>query len=184
MDTIEAIRSRRSIRSFSNRDVPRHLIEDIVIDASAAPYTPLSRDDPFVFYIIEGAERVAALGSQALAYAREHRPQLAGYEWTERADFSVFHGAPAAMILCSNEAGLLSAEECIRAGQLITLSAHARGLGCCWVGSPLLWLRSDQGRDALGMGDGLVVREAFAIGYAAATPPPSVPRAGPLLNWR
>ena len=184
MDTIEAIRSRRSIRSFSNRDVSRDLIEDLVIDASAAPYTPLSRDDPFVFYIVDGAERVAALGNQALAYARDHRPQLAGYEWTERAGFSVFHGAPAAIILCGSEAGFLSAEECIRAGQLLTLSAHARGLGCCWVGSPLLWLRSDQGRDALGIGDGLVAREAFAIGYASATPPTPVPRARPQLIWQ
>ncbi len=37
MDTIEAIRSRRSIRQFERREVPRELLEQLVDAARLAP---------------------------------------------------------------------------------------------------------------------------------------------------
>jgi nitroreductase len=183
MDTIDSIRTRRSVRQFLDCAVPHDLIEALAHDASCAPYTPPSRDDPFVFCIVEGVERIALLGKAALLHAREHRPQAAGYEWTEREGFSVFHGAPVVIVLAGREAGIMSTEECIRAAQLLTLSAHARGLGCCWVGSPILWLRSSGGRAAFRIPDDYVAREVFVVGYADGAPPVPIPRAAPQLIW-
>ena len=57
MDTITATHTRRSIRHYERRAVERDIIADILWDAAQAPTTPVS--GPFLFHVIEGAERIA-----------------------------------------------------------------------------------------------------------------------------
>ena len=185
MDAIEAIRTRRSVRSFLDRPVERALIEDLIGDASHAPFTPIAKTGAWHFTAICGRKRLAGYGERALAYAREHRPQLAGYEWTERAGFSVFHGATAGFVI-SGRAGLPSElEECTRAGQIFQIAVHARGLGECWVGSPMLWLQDAATRAEFGIPEGWLPMAAFALGWAdpAAALAPPAPRPPHLVAW-
>src|SRR5687768_12995175 len=104
MDAIQAIRGRRSMRDYLPGLVERRLIEEVVTDSTYAPWTPLSRPDPWVFTVIEGRKRIEDYGDRALRYAREHRPSLEGYGWADTPGFSVFHGAPA-VILISGKIG-------------------------------------------------------------------------------
>ena len=69
MDTVTAIRTRRSIRDYENRAVKREIIADILWDAAQAPTTPVS--GPFLFHVIEGVARIADLGEHAKQY--QHR---------------------------------------------------------------------------------------------------------------
>lgn len=167
MDAISAIRSRRAVRVFEDRPVDRSTIAAIIEDAAHAPFTPLSKDGTWLFVVIEGRERVASYGARALAFARENRPQSAGYEWTDRPGFSVFHGAPAAVIIAGREAVRVALEECTRAGQILEIAAHARGLGTCWVGSPMLWLGDPAVRRELDLPEAWRPFAAFAIGHPA-----------------
>ena len=41
------------------------------------------------------------------------------------------------------------------------LSAHARGLGSCWVGAPMLWLRRAETRKELGIAEAFEPFAAF-----------------------
>lgn len=175
MDAIDAIRTRRTVRRYREETVPRALIEELIADATHAPFTPIAREGAWWFTVIEGRDRVAEYGARALAYAREHRPQLRGYEWTKRADFSVFHGAPLAVVISGREALSVGLEECTRAGQILDIAAWARGLGTCWVGSPLLWLRDPEVRDELRIPSGWLPHAPFAVGYPARDLPPPVP---------
>lgn len=177
MDAIAAIRTRRSFRVFEDRPVERALIEAVIADAAHAPFTPLSRDGAWLFAVVNGRERVAGYGDLALSYARAHRPQRIGYEWTERPDFSVFHGAPCAVIIAGREAVHVALEECTRAGQIFEIAAHARGLGSCWIGSPMLWLDSTEGRKELGLNDGWRPYAAFALGHPSHDRLVAIPRA-------
>lgn len=177
MDAIEAIRSRRSVRSYTPRPVARALIEAIIRDAAAAPYIFVSLPEPWLFTVIEGRERIAAFGARAKDYARAHRPQVKHYEWADRPDFSVFHGAPAVIVISGRAGSPVAASECDRAGQNLAISAHARGLGACWVGSPILWLRDRATRTELGIPEAFEPHAAFALGHPAeATPAPEPPR--------
>lgn len=175
MDAVEAIRTRRSVRAFTPDAVPRALIEELVRDAACAPYTFVSLPEPWLFTIIEGRERIAAYGDEAKAYARAHRPRVKHYEWADRADFSVFHGAPAAAIISGRAGSPVAAGECDRAGQNLSISAHARGLGSCWVGSPMLWLRDPATRAALRIPGEFEPHAVFALGWPAAAPDPPPP---------
>lgn len=83
MDAIEAIRGRRSVRRYRGTAIDSALIEAVITDAAHAPWTPVSVPHPWVFTVVSGKERLSDLGSRALAYARENRPQRAGYGWLD-----------------------------------------------------------------------------------------------------
>ena len=185
MDAIAAIRTRCSVRAFIDEPLDRATIGDLLGDAAHAPFTPIAQTGAWHFTVICGRERLAGYGERALAFARDNRPQLRGYEWTERAGFSVFHGAPAAVII-SGRLGLpVALEECTRAGQLLDIAANARGVGACWIGSPMLWLRDPATRAELGVPEGWMPYACFALGWPdgdAAAPPPA--QRPPLeINW-
>ena len=182
MDAIAAIRNRRSIRDYAETAVERGLVEAVIGDSTHAPWTPLALPDPWVFTVIEGAERIADYGARALAYAREHRPQARGYEWTERPDFSVFYNAPVLILISGRADYPLALEECTRAAQILTIAATARGLGSCWVGSPNLWLREPGVQKELGIPAGFVPQAAIVLGYPATVPAASRVFE-PRINW-
>lgn len=180
MDAITAIRTRRAVRAFEDRQVERELLAAIIEDAAHAPFTPLAREGAWLFAVLEGRERIRDYGDRALAFARSNRPQGPGYEWTERPGFSVFHGASAIIIVAGREGFAGAREECTRAGQILEIAANARGLGTCWVGAPMLWLSDQDVRLKLGIPTGWMPQAVFAVGYpdraaVAATPPASRP---------
>jgi nitroreductase len=180
MDTITAIHTRRSIRDYEKRPVAREIIAEILWDAAQAPTTPVS--GPFLFHVIEGVARIADMGEHAKQYARDHRPDAAGYSWAVRADFKVFLDAPAVIVISGHADNAESIQDCNRAGQNLVLSAHARGLGSCWVGAPMLWLRSSAARKELGIADAFTPFAAFTLGYVASVPPPRS-RERPAIVW-
>jgi nitroreductase len=175
MDVIEAIHGRRSVRSYEPRPVPRDLIESVILDAAQAP-PPFRGMVPWTFTIIEGVERIAAYGERAMKYAREHRPSGPGSDWVERPGFKIFWDAPVVVII-SGPVG-----DCNRAGQNFMLSAHARGLGSCWVGSPMLWLGTPEVRTELKIPADLPLVAVLCLGYPAASPE-AIVRERPPIVW-
>jgi nitroreductase len=97
-------------------------------------------------------------------YAREHRRDEPGWDWVDRPGFTIFWDAPVVIII-SGPVG-----DCCRAGQNLMLSAHARGLGTCWVGSPMLWLGTSEVRAELKIPSALVPVAVLCLGYPAAIP--------------
>jgi nitroreductase len=178
MDAVEAIRTRRSVRAYQSDSVPRDMINAIIDDAASAP-PAFAGQVPWSFSVFEGADKIARWGERALQFARDHRPDRPGWTWTERPDFEVFWGAPVVVII-SGPVG-----DCCRAGQNLMLSAHARGLGTCWVGSPMLWLGDPAVKAELGLPKDLEPVSAICLGYPKkVTPAPaSPPRASPPMFW-
>jgi len=183
MDTIAAIHTRRSIRDYEPRLVPRSLIEAILYDAAQAPTPPVSGKAPFAFVVIEGLERVAESGAAALAFAKQNRKPGPAYDWVGQPGFSVFFNAPTVIIICGFDDGLGQAiQDCSRAGQNLMLSAQARGLGTCWVGSPMLWLRDPATCASLGVPTDHTPYAVFTLGYPSGAPA-GTPRAMPDVTW-
>lgn len=183
MDAIEVIHARRSIRDYQARDVDRAIVEDILWDAAQAPTTPVSGRIPFTFVVIAGVDRLADYGARALLYAREHRGPGPAFDWVDRPDFSVFFNAPVAIVICGFEDGYGQAvQDCNRAGQNLMLSAHARGLGTCWVGSPMAWLRDAATRAELGIPESYPPCAVLTLGYIGRAPT-GTPRGRPPVIW-
>ena len=175
MDVIEAIHGRRSIRAFEPRAVARALVEAIILDAAQAP-PPTREQVPWTFNVIEGVERIAAFGMSAKRYAAQNRPDGPGWTWVDNPDFKVFWDAPTVIVISG------PVEDCCRAGQNLMLSAHARGLGTCWVGAPMLWLRTPEAKMELRIPAQLTPVSALCLGFAK-TVPPAPPRGRPDIIW-
>ena len=182
MDVVEAIHSRRSIRAYRPDPVDRRLIEDVIWDAVQAPTPPVSGDWAWAFCVIEGTARLAGYGARAKQYASEHQPTGRPWAWADRADFEVFWNAPALVLICARSGNPEAPFDCCRAGQNLMLSAHTRGLGSCWVGAPLPWLRSPGIAQELRLPDGFDPVVALVLGHPAEAPP-GQPRPRPAIHW-
>jgi len=62
------------------------------------------------------------------------------------------------------------------------LSAHARGLGTCWVGSPLLWLRTERVMAELEIPLDMTPASVLCLGYPEIIPE-AAPRGRPTIIW-
>jgi len=175
MDVIAAIHGRRSVRSYEPRPVARDLIESVILDAAQAP-PPFRGQNPPAFNVVQGIERIAAYGKRVMEYTREHRRDGSGWDWLDRPGFKIFWDAPVVVIVSGPQG------DCNRAGQNLMLSAHARGLGTCWVGSPMLWLSAPEVRMELQIPSALMPVAVLCLGYPAAIPE-AVIRERPLIMW-
>ena len=182
MNVIETIHGRRSIRAYRPEPVARTLIEDVIWDAVQAPTPPVSGETPWVICVIEGRQRLADYGARAKQYAREHQPAGQHWAWAERPDFKVFWDAPVALLFSGRSGNPEAAFDCCRAGQNLLLAAHARGLGSCWVGAPIPWLRSPGVGAEVGLPAGFDATVAVILGYPNESPLGS-PRPRPAIHW-
>ena len=182
MNVIEAIHGRRSIRAFRPDAVDRAVVEDLVWAAAQAPTPPVSADPPWTFCVVEGRERLAGYGKRALAYAREHQPSDRPWSWCDRPGFEVFWSAPVVVIICGPDGHPQAQFDCCRAGQNLVLAAYARGLGSCWVGAPLPWLRSPGVAQELRVPGGFEPWVAVILGHADESPA-GHPRPRPRIAW-
>ena len=182
MNVIEAIHGRRSIRAYRPEPVDRMLLEDLAWAAVQAPTPPVSGPMPWAVCVIEGRERLAGYGVRAKEYARAHQPAEHAWPWSERPDFKVFWDAPVVVLLCAQAGNPETPFDCCRAGQNLMLAAHARGLGSCWVGAPIPWLRSPGIAEELGLPTGFDAVVAIIVGHPAESPQ-GQPRARPAIVW-
>jgi nitroreductase len=73
-------------------------------------------------------------------------------------------------------------EDCCRAAQNLSCRLMPAGIGTCWVGSPLLWLRTEEVKAELQVPAALTPNVAMCLGYANAVPPISE-RDRPPVIW-
>jgi nitroreductase len=183
MHLIETIHGRRSIRAYETREPDHSLIETLIWDAAQAPPPVARAVERLAFVVIEGRDRLANMGERARAYAAAHRPPGGGSSWIDNPEFKFFWDAPALILICAARDLPETDWDCCRAAQNLMLSAHGRGLGACWVGAPLSWLRSPTGAAEVGIPEGFEPVAPVLIGWPRVTPPPrEVPR--PLIVWQ
>ncbi len=117
MDTLLAIRTRRSIRQFLSDPVPPDAVETLL---RAAMQAPSSKNlQPWHFVTVTGREALDAFTA--------YHPHAA-----------MLKQAPLAILVCGDRSiqpidGYL-ALDCAAATQNVLLAAHALGLGAVWLG--------------------------------------------------
>ncbi len=161
MDAIEALKTRRSIRSYESKPVPKEVIEEIVDTARLAPSA--NNIQPWEFIVVTDPDM---------------RRKIA--DLTDYGKFIADAGA-CIVVFCKNVKHYL--EDGSAATQNILLAAHALGLGTCWVAGygktyekPIAEL--------LGVPDGYKLVSLVALGYPTAKPEPHGKRdLSDVLHW-
>jgi len=144
MDALEAMRSRRSVRKYEERDIPRETIEAIADCGRLAPSG--HNKQPWTFAVVTDRDLL-----KAIAACAEYGRFIAGA------------GACVA-VFCGESATAL--EDACAATENMIVAAAASGLGSCWVAS---YRRSHASSvsELLSCPPGLELMTLLALGYPA-----------------
>jgi nitroreductase/NAD-dependent dihydropyrimidine dehydrogenase PreA subunit len=126
------LNSRRSVREFKPRPVPKVTIEALLDVARRAPTASNSQNLHWI--VVSGCENVHALAQETINWIRSsaaNPAQLA--RWDQGYDF-VLRGAPTLVIACTPASYEWGKQDCAIALTFMELAAEARGLGVCWAG--------------------------------------------------
>jgi nitroreductase len=176
MDVLDAIKGRRSIRVFQEKDVSAETVEKLIDAARWAPSA--GNIQPWEFIIVRKSEIKRKLAEVAFGQ-------------------SFIEEAPVVIVVCADEnrssqgygvrgKTLYCIQDTAAAIQNVHLAAYALGLGTCWVGA----FREEEARKILKIPQGVRPVAIIPVGYAAEAP--SLPSRRPInqivhyetLRWR
>ena len=152
MDTLECIKTRRSIRKFLDLPLPRDILTNIVDAGRYAPSSGNLQDWKFVVVL-----KPDLIKKVAEACLQQY--------WME--------SAAAIVIVCSEPEKnkrfyglrgerLYTIQDCAASAQNILLTAHSLGVGACWVGA----FDEDMIKRTFGIPDEVRPQAIIALGYA------------------
>lgn len=156
MTFLEIIKTRRSVRDFTDQEIPERIINDLIDALRWAPSAGNLQGRKFYF-----------------VFNQEIRNKLS----QAKHNFARFVArAPLAIVVCADlriasqygERGttLYSIQDTAASVQNLLLAAHALGLGTCWVGA----FQEGTVREILGLPDNLRPVAIIPVGYPAQVP--------------
>jgi nitroreductase len=161
LDAIEALKTRRSVRLYEEKPVPRETIETIIDTARLAPSS--NNIQPWEFIVVTEPET---------------RKKIA--DLTDHGKFIAQAGACVALFAKGVKHYL---EDGSAATENIMVAAHALGLGTCWVAG----YKKDYAEpisSLLRVPDGYMLVALISVGYAAEKPEPHGKRTlSEVLHW-
>lgn len=154
MDVFEAIRTRRSIRSYADRPVEEEKLRQVLEAGRLAPSASNRQD--WIFVVVRDAARRQKL----VAACRDQK----------------FIGqAPVVLVVCATDAAYrmrsgmrIAAVDPTIAADHMTLAAAALGLGTCWIGA----FEPEKVVAVLDLPPGATPVHVLPLGYPAEHPEP------------
>jgi nitroreductase len=165
---LEAIKSRRAIRSFEDTPVPESAVQTML---EAAIYAPTAINlQPWKFTIVTNKQEIKRQSDVAKPALLATLPDVAE-ECLSRfraalasPDFNVFYNAPL-VVYISGVKSPFAVNDCSMAAQNMMLAAYTLGIGSCWIGAALLAANSPKGKADLGVPEDHQVYAALIFGY-------------------
>ena len=186
-EVFEAIKKRRSIRSYDDRPVPKSILNAIIEAGNEAPTAMNSQ--PWRFVVIENPETKKKLLNAAKPNAHKIIDMIKDadpdrYE-TIRKRFAqlpdpVYYSAPAVVFVIGS--GRYAGHSCPLACENMMLAAHSLGIGSCWVGFGAMVTEDADVRSALELKDDESIFGPLLFGYPK-THPERPPKKEPLIKW-
>ena len=138
-EVIKTIKTRRSVRSYDEKAVPRDLLQAVIDAGNEAPSAMNSQ--PWRFVVVEDRDVKRKLLGAALPQAKKITETVKDVDpdryaaikkrYAELPD-PVYYSAPTVVFVIGN--GRYAAHSCPLACENMMLADHALGLGSCWVG--------------------------------------------------
>ncbi len=152
-DLLHLIKSRRSVRRYKEKVVPKETILQILDVARWAPTG--GNLQPWRFVVVTDPRLKEEIGRGARFYF------LKSHHVSE---------APVLIVICGD---MRKSDwykiDCSLAGENLMIAAHALGLGSCWIGI----YDEEQVKEILNIPDHFAVVGLITLGYPAETPEPS-----------
>ncbi|MDQ1262880.1 MAG: hypothetical protein QG575_2061 [Euryarchaeota archaeon] len=153
METLQAIKTRRSIRKFLNKPVSREMLKELLEAAMFAPSA--GNEQPWQFIVLDEREFLDKV------------PNIC-------ATASMCRQPPLAILVCGDSSlekyPEFWVQDCSAAIENLLLAAHSQGLGAVWVGIYPLNDRVEAFRRLLGLPVEITPFALVALGYPNEAP--------------
>jgi nitroreductase len=169
MNIFEAILARRSVRSYSGKEVDRTSVRTLLEAAVHAPTAV--HEEPWAFIIIQDRQVLQQLSDRAKPlFAEEvHRfgMERAGHalDMFTNPDFNIFYDSGTLIIICAKSTGHSVAADCWLAAENLMLTACAMGLGTCVIGASLPALNVPEMKVQFGIPDEFSAIVPIIVGH-------------------
>jgi nitroreductase len=130
--TISEIIERRSVRKYTDKKVPRDMLELIV---KAGRFAPSAQNcQAWHFTVIDNMDVIDRITETLKAAAKKDGVNEKLMAKVCNDAYSVnFKSAPVFIIISGDPSSAMPAENCALAAGNIMLTAHSLGLGSCWI---------------------------------------------------
>lgn len=184
MNVFETILARRSVRSYTRKEVDRTTVRTLLEAAVHAPTAV--HEEPWAFVIIQDRQVLQQLSDRAKPlFAEELR--RSGLERAGHApdifaspDFNIFYDSGTLIIICAKPMGPFVAADCWLAAENLMLAACAMGLGTCVIGASLPALNIPEVKAQFGIPDEFSAIAPIIVGHPHGETAPT-PRKEPLI---
>ena len=184
MDLLEAIYSRRAVRTFAPAPVDKEIICKLIEAAIQAPSAVNTQ--PWSFTVVRDRALLARISRESKEMVLREPPRgLPAAHFREilsDSKFDIFYGAPALILISSMTDDHWAVVNCALAAQNLMLAARSMGLGSCWIGFAEGWLRSEGGKRALDLPQSYLPVAPIIVGRPISFPD-RVPRKDPVIHW-
>jgi nitroreductase/NAD-dependent dihydropyrimidine dehydrogenase PreA subunit len=187
------LKSRRSIRVYRDKPVPRDVIVRLI---ETARYAPSGHNVQDVEWLVIGNReqllRLEDIGMDWLHWTRENQPQMALtldmeriLEHEEKAKNVFLRDAPVLIVAHAAKGSPMSLINCTIALTYLELAARGMGLGCCWAGFIYFMANSfPPMKEALALPDGHNACGCMMLGYPRYSYHRLPLRKQPSITWQ
>lgn len=177
---LETIYSRRSVRDFSEKPVPKELVEELL---NAAVMAPSARNtQPWHFSVVEGRENLARFAQMASG-SSGFVVKAVGTALSASGRGNIFYNAQLLVVVSGKWDYDYLKDDVNLAVQNMFLAAHSLGLGSCWIGFGKGLNNNVEARKELNIPADFEIVAPLIFGYPAK-PNNTVPKRKPkVLAW-
>jgi nitroreductase len=165
---LEAIESRRAVRSYEDKPVPESAVE---IMLEAATYAPSALNaQPWKFTIVTNKAEMKLISETSKQALLKTLPDVADEGLVrfknalKNPQYNMFYDAPL-LVFISGSQSQFAINDCSMAAQNMMLAAYTLGIGSCWIGGATLYANSPKGKANLGIPEDHQVYAVVIFGY-------------------
>jgi len=180
------IRDRRSIRNYTDRDVPDDVLQSIIAAGIEAP-TAMGLQ-PWRFVVVKDRDLMQRVSDYCRPILAEIVSSAGGPGSEEflavlrSPEFNLFHNAPVLVLVLSAKEAQSGIIDCALCAENMMLAAWALGIGSCWIGSATIVEKNPDLLAELKVPDDYRIVAPLVFGYPA-TLPPKPARREPVITW-
>jgi nitroreductase len=186
VEFLSVIRERRSVRNYTDQEVPDEVIRTIIAAGIQAPNALGLQPWQFVVVKDKGLMRQISDFCKPILAEKIEGERHAGTEEFLAAlkdpEYSIFYNAPVLVLVLGAREVVSSVLDCTLCAENMMLAAWALGIGSCWIGSATLVEQNPELLAKLMVPDDYQIVAPLIFGY----PGPLLPKAErrePRITW-
>ncbi|MFC1488075.1 nitroreductase family protein [Thermoproteota archaeon] len=184
---IEAIKNRRSIRSYEQKPIPKDILNKIIEAGNQAPFTSMTRSQPWRFVVVEDPEFKQKLFQTAFPFwkntidgMKENAPELYEmatclYDAMDEPKDVIYYNAPVIIFIIGPATG--GVVSCALACENMMIAATSFGLGSCYTGFGAFVKGKDEIVKALELKENEQINGPILLGYPKSNTSVAINRA-------